>query len=121
MIALTNDLAEVPVEASVNVRQAIEIAARVGRDVWRKDAQAFNEDGSLRAYPYSIDYDINLLRDGVEAEIGPNPSKNQGTLGIVEEATGDIFSPPRYSDRLALEKASDDLQRGVEKIAEAFL
>lgn len=107
---LARDLSDVPAEANKRIKQAIEhTAVEIKRD-WQQGAAA----SGLENYARSVDYDMNYPGDAIEAEIGPNLSKRQGSFGFVEEGGGGVRSAPQHAGRDALEANEPDLDRGLE-------
>jgi hypothetical protein len=112
---LTADLGKLADEAIPNVAKALEVTARHVKSDWRDNAKRVDRN-KAKAYPYSIDYDMHLETDGqISAEIGPNLEKNQGSLGILEEARGGVKTHPQQNARRALAKNVEDFERGILK------
>lgn len=107
---LAADLTAAPQDLLKNVRKAIEVTARNVKDDWRQGA----ERRSLHGYAASIDYDLNYPGGAIEAEIGPNHGRNQGQLGLVEDANGEITSKPQHAGRDAKRANEADFHRGLE-------
>lgn len=107
---LARDLSDVPAEANKRIKQAIEhTAVEIKRD-WQQGAAA----SGLENYSRSVDYDMKYPGHAIEAEIGPNLSKRQGSFGFVEEGGGGVHSAPQHAGRDALEANEPDLDRGLE-------
>lgn len=107
LAALAADLSDAPAEVVPFARKAVEVTARRVKDDWRKGA----DRTGLHGYAASVDYD---MKSGIAAEIGPNPEKNQGVFGLVEDANGDVKSAPQHAGRDALEANEEDFCRGLE-------
>lgn len=114
MDALIADLGEVPAKARRNVRQAVEVTSRRIKDDWRGAAKA-PSGRHARGYPNAIDYDIEVVGDGVLAEIGPNLGRNQGQLGFLEEGVDQ--TPGQNLVPLVVRANQDDFIRGLLKAA----
>jgi hypothetical protein len=118
---LTADLGEIPTEIIPKVRQAVEVTSRKIKDDWRDEAKRSNPTHA-RAYPRSIDYDMDLDTDGqIGSEIGPDLAKRQGTLGFLEEAKGDVGAAPQGNARRALRNNLSDYEKGILKATEGLL
>lgn len=109
LLSLARDLADAPRRAAPLVRKAVEVTARNIKRDWSENASRTG----LTGYAKSVDYDIIDSRDGVRAEIGPNPRKKQGVFGFVEDAPGDVRSAPQHAGRDALEANHDDFDAGL--------
>lgn len=107
---LARDLGEVPAAVVPKVVQALEHTAFDLKNDW---AQGADRSG-LSGYARSIDYELKPRPGTIAMEIGPNPSKHQGTFGFVEDATGGVMSAPQHAGRDALEANSDDFERGID-------
>lgn len=120
--ALTADLGTIPERIIPNVRKALEVTARNIKDDWRDNAKKANPVHARR-YPSTIDYDLELDRDGsISAEIGPNLDRGgQAPLGFLEEAKGGVASTPQGNARKALRKNLADFERGILKATEDLL
>lgn len=113
LLKLTADLGAVPVASIRKIRQATEVSARNIKDSWQK-AAAVKDVGAAKRYPKSIDYDMELDKDGqISAVIGPNLGKPQGALGFLEDAPGGVSAAPQHNDRLALALNIGDYERGL--------
>jgi len=120
--ALVATLGAVPAHVIPRARQAVEITARNIKTDWRDEAQQANAGGHARRYPSSVDYDMELDKDGsIGAEIGPNLAKSQGQLGFLEESPGDVASAPQGNARKALRKNLADFEAGALKATEGML
>lgn len=117
---LAADLGAAEVKVVPFVRKAVGVTARNVKDDWRKGAKVSNVRGNAaRLYSSSIDYDMKLDTDGeIGAEIGPNPEKAGGTMGMLEDAPGDVRSAPQHAGRKAAKRAEADFIRGIEKAGE---
>jgi hypothetical protein len=113
LTALTADLGRVPDVAGPLIKKAIQVTATNVKKDWQASAKEHVVAGHARAYPYSVDYDITVDRDGVTAEVGPNLGKAQGALGIVEDAPGGVRGKPQNNARKALAANQDDFQKGL--------
>jgi hypothetical protein len=117
LLKLAADLGRVPSEVAPNVRKAVEVTARHVKDDWSRDAKR----SGLAGYAASVDYELKESRNGVEAEIGPNLGRNQGSFGFVEDAGGGVRSAPQHAGRNAARKNEQDLIDGIEKAIGDFL
>lgn len=118
LVQFTKDIGDVPAATISNVRKAVEYAARETKDTWR-EAAAPRAGKSLRFYPMSVDYDMDLDTDGqIAAEVGPNLAKKQGRFGMVEEAPGGVRSAPFGAGRKAAKVAEEQLEIGISKAVE---
>lgn len=108
---LAADFEAVPDGLPSNVTKALKVTAtRIKKD-WSKQA---NRTG-LAGYAAGVTYDIEPDgADAVVAEIGPEHERNQGQLGLVEEANGGVRSAPQHAGRDALKANEADFERGME-------
>ncbi|MEO5920613.1 MAG: hypothetical protein ABIQ01_05660 [Pseudolysinimonas sp.] len=113
---LAADLGELAAEVIPNVEKAVEVTARHIKDDWRDEAKKRNP-AHARAYPYSVDYDMENKDGAISAQIGPNLGKNQGSLGILEEASGDVRAAPQGNARRAVRNNLADFEKGLLKAA----
>jgi hypothetical protein len=112
--ALAADLGDAPKSVIPRVRQAVERTAFAIKGDWRKAAQDANGAGHAKRYPAAVDYEMRLGTDGeIGADIGPDPSKGQGALGILEDAPGGVRSRPQRSRDRALRENLADFERGI--------
>ncbi|MFZ4843951.1 hypothetical protein [Mycetocola saprophilus] len=129
LVGLEKDLGDVPKKTIPNVRKAVEVTARLGKDTWsglaagahkRRNRKAGSKakGRGLHAYHRAIDYDLVLDVDGViGAEIGPNLDRLQGSFGFVESGDG-IRSAPRDHDRFTAKIVETDFMQGLSKAIE---
>ena len=110
LLKLSRDLGDVPAKAAPKVVQALEHTAFDIKTDW---AQGANRTG-LHGYAASIDYETKTRPGVVSAEIGPNPDKNQGTFGLVEDGGAGVKSAPQHAGRDALEANQDDFEHGID-------
>lgn len=117
---LSADLGELAVETPNNVRKAVEVTARNVKDSWRDEAKKSDRSGSMKRYPQAISYDVKKSDGEIEAEIGPELGKGQGSFGAIEE-TGlkyrGVGIAPRGNARRALKANIEDFERGINKAA----
>ena len=106
---LVADLSAAPENARRNIKSAVQFTATEIKKDWSDGA----ERTGLTGYAQSIDYDMKYPGDAIEAEIGPNLARRQGSFGFVEEATGDVRSTPQHAGRDALEANEPDFERGL--------
>jgi len=114
---LAVDLGDAPAEVSTNVRKAVQVTSHKIKDQWRKEAKR----SGLAGYASSITYDTKETRGGVEGEIGPELSRNQGSFGFVEEGGEKVQSSPQHAARNAVRSQQDDFVKGIEKAARDIL
>lgn len=107
---LAADLGRIPGEAMPNIRKAVQVTAFNVKADWRRGA---NRTG-LGGYAADITYETKESRDGVEAEVGPTIG-DQGSFGLVEDATGNVRSSPQHAGRSAARKNEDDFVNGLLK------
>lgn len=111
---LASDIETAPREAGPLIRKALTFTARTIKDGWRAGARRTG----LAGYAASVDYEIKggegVRADAIEAEIGPNPGRGQGSFGLVEEGGGGVKSAPQHAGRDALRKNEPDFYRGLE-------
>lgn len=102
-------------KAGKNVEKAIAVAAGKGKRKWQAEAKRKSRKGHLKAYPYSVDYDnVKVVSAGVlETEVGPNLDRNQGALGIVEEAPGGVRGAPQRNRDVVEKVIEEDLVKGI--------
>jgi hypothetical protein len=113
---LAADLIEEASPATTHrVRQAVERTAFKMRTDWRDLAK--DADGKhAKGYPFSIDYDLELLTDGqISAQIGPNRDRGrQAELDVIlEDAHGKIKSKPQHNGDKALRNNLLDYETGI--------
>lgn len=109
LMALAADLDVAPARASRNVRKALQYTATNLKRDWRQGAAR----SGLEGYAASVDYDIETSPDGVDAVVGPNLARNQGSFGFVEDGGSSVFSAPQHAGRDALEANENDFYRGL--------
>ncbi|HEU5223437.1 MAG TPA: hypothetical protein VFU07_07125 [Candidatus Lumbricidophila sp.] len=96
-----------------NLKTAVGISALKGKRAWQAAAKGGRR---LRAYPFSIDYDkVQVTAGAISTELGPNLSRNQGALGIIEDAPGGVRSHPQRNYVEAEKVIESDLVNGVLK------
>jgi len=118
---LAADLGEAAAEIVPLTRKAVEVTARLGKDEMQ-DRAAKASGRSARRYPKSIDYEMKLDTDGViGAEIGPNLTRPQGALGILDEAPGGVRSKPQHAARETAKAIEADFVKGLEQAAKDAL
>lgn len=105
---LAADLGDVPEHLRPNVRKAVQVTAHHIRDDWRDKARRTG----LGPYAKDVTYETSENSHGVEAEIGPTPG-DAGSLGIVEDAGGDVKSAPQHAARAAVRDNEEDFIRGI--------
>lgn len=124
---LIANLDDVPEGAHKNIRKAVQVTAHHIRDTARQLSSGI---AHAPLYPYTISYDTNDLGvgKGVTAEIGPDPDKVIGggphrTPGHLDNILeyGTPKSAPIPHVNPALDKWSDDFERGLEIAAEQAL
>lgn len=108
LMELAADLRQVPADTSRNVKKAVEVTARHVKDDWAQGA----ERSGLGGYAGDIDYEFEYGRGEIAADVGPTPG-DAGSLGIVEDAPGDVRSAPQHAGRDALKANEDDFERGI--------
>lgn len=97
------------------VEKVVEVGAIKVKREWRRNAVKASGK-HLKAYPFSIDYDIEKITGGVQAEIGPNIGHRFGVFGAVEDAPGRwrrLGARPQYASKGPAAAAERDLARGV--------
>lgn len=108
---LIRDLEEVPRNAGLFVRDAMERTAIDIRDDWRSAASGMK---GLRAYPRSIGYDFvgfqGFGATTLTCEIGPDKSRKQGSFGAIIEYGAPTFAPRHYGDN-ALDAHEEQYER----------
>ncbi len=93
--------------------KVIRTSAYRGRQEWIKSARK-NAGPHLPAYPTSVDFDPVDVADGeIFTELGPNLERNQGALGIVEDAPGGVRSKPQRNYERAEKVIEADLVKGT--------
>jgi len=115
--ALARDLGEIPKATAPFVRKAVEISARNIKDQIRNEYTGARQ---LPGAPGAISYDLKgstgARLGGIEAEIGPEKGRYQGTLvGMVDVGTTDENGTPRTPGRKRVPKALADEVPGFEK------
>lgn len=109
VLGLSADLTGAPEKANRNVRKALEFTAFNLKKDWQQGAEATG----LGGYAASVDYEIKFPGGAIEAEVGPNLGRNQGSFGFVEDGGGGVFSAPQHAGRDALEANEPDFERGL--------
>jgi hypothetical protein len=117
LLALAADLGRVPAEVALNVKKAVTVTALKVKKDWASEAKR----SGLAGYAASVTYDVKESRGGVEAEIGPDLGRNQGSFGFVEEGGGGVRSAPQHAGRNASRKNEQDFVDGLEKAIGDFL
>lgn len=115
--ALARDFGEIPKATAPFVRKAVEVSARNIKDQIKNDYTGARQ---LPGAPGSISYDIKgttgARLGAIEAEIGPEKGRYQGTLvGMVDVGTTDENGTPRTPGRKRVPKALLDEAPGFEK------
>jgi len=118
---LASDVSAAPRVAGLNVRKALEVTARHIRDDWRDSLQGSrNLPHGSRSVFYDIRGGRGIRADSIEAEIGPELDRSQGSIvGLVE--TGTPTLSPRGYGLQALEANIPDFERGLEIAIEDVL
>jgi hypothetical protein len=122
--ALARDLGEIPKATAPFVRKAVEISARNIKDLIKNEyTGARNIPGAPRAISYDIKGSTGARLGGIEAEIGPEKGRYQGTLvGMVDVGTADENGTPRTPGRKRIPKALQNeapgFTRGIEQAIE---
>ena len=122
---LTADLSSAPRNVWPNVFQAVEVTARHIKDDWNEGLGGGKNTGSaFKHIGRSVDYDIGPMGGivaaaagvsrGVEADIGPNLARLQGSMaGWFEEGMRNI--PALHPGHAALKKNEQDFLNGLQK------
>jgi len=110
LMKLSADLTAAPAKVVPKVRQALQYTATDIKADWRRGAKRTGLEG----YAASITYDTEIKAGSVEAEIGPDLTRNQGMFGLVEDGTGNVRSAPQHAGRDALKRAEPDFVKGLE-------
>ncbi|MDR7189779.1 hypothetical protein J2Y46_002605 [Microbacterium sp. BE35] len=116
LLKLAQDLANVPAEASANVRSAVRFTATNVKKDWRAGA----DRTGLGGYAADVTYETRELKSSVVAEIGPTPG-DSGSFGLVEDARGDVRSAPQHAGRTAMRKNEQDFIEGLAKAVSDIL
>lgn len=111
LMKLAADLGKVPADVAPNVKKAVQVTALKVKKDWSAEAKR----SGLAGYAASVDFDLKESRSGVEAEIGPNLGRNQGSFGFVEDGGGGVKSAPQHAGRNASRKNEADFVTGLEK------
>lgn len=107
---LAADLTGAPEAAARFVKKAVQYTATELKKDWQQGA----ERSGLTGYAAAIDYDMKYPGGAIQAEIGPNLTRNQGSFGFVEDAPGGVRSMPQHAGRDALRANEADFVRGLE-------
>lgn len=119
--SLIHDLGEFPRHAGRFVESALKKTAHGMKEDW-VDLAKGPSGAHAKRYPASIDYDITRSDfPHFEAEVGPNLGAAQGPLGILEEANGDVKSPPQNLRSNVVRANESDFVRGMEQAREDAL
>jgi hypothetical protein len=109
----TVELENATADVMKNVKKAVSTSAYRGRQAWIRSARR-RAGTHLPGYPTSVDYDSVKFIDGsAETELGPNLSRNQGPLGIVEDAPGGVNATPQRNYEAAERVIEQDLVSGI--------
>lgn len=107
---LAADLTGAPAKANRNIDKALKFTSVEIKKDWQQGA----ERTGLTGYAASIDFDMKYSSNEIASEIGPNLGRNQGSLGLVEDANGGVRSAPQHAGRDAMEANEADFIRGLE-------
>jgi len=115
--SLARDLGEIPKATAPFVRKAVEISARNIKDQIKSEYKGARQ---IPGAPGSISYDIKgstgARLGAIEAEIGPEKGRYQGTLvGMVDVGTTDENGTPRTPGRKRVPKALADEAAGFSR------
>lgn len=100
LFQLANAMARNVAQAEPEMARIVTRGALNVKNNWRANAIA-TAGAHARAYPYSINYDINPIPGGASAEIGPDKGKKQGALGNLLEF-GSVNNQPHNDGGRAL-------------------
>lgn len=118
---LIHDLGEFPRHAGRFVLGALRKTAHGMKEDWQELAKP-PSGGHARAYPFSVDYDVTKSEfPHFEAEIGPNLSRTQGALGILEEANGGVKAAPQNVRKGVVLANESDFERGMDRAVDDAL
>lgn len=110
---LQQDLGTIPYHSGRFVNTALRRTAHEVKEAWRDHASG--PSGShAKAYPYSIDYDVEGTWPQYKAEIGPNLGRKQGALGILEDAPGGVTASPQSARPKLMTAAEADFEKGLD-------
>lgn len=107
---LAADLTGAAAKANRNIDKALKFTSVEIKKDWQQGA----ERTGLTGYAASIDFDMKYSAKEIASEIGPNLGRNQGSLGLVEDANGGVRSAPQHAGRDAMEANEPDFIRGLE-------
>lgn len=105
-------------EAAKDARAVVSKGAVNIKNDWRREWAGLSHAPALAA---AVTYDVKVLARGIEAEIGPDKNKRQGSLGnVIEFGTSRNAPHPGGAPALAREeprfaKAAEDLIAGILK------
>lgn len=116
LMKLAADLSKAPAEAWPFVAKALEVTARNVKDSWNDGLGGRSSGGRLKHVGRSVDYDVTAAGLGgssrLEAEIGPNLGRAQGSMaGWFEKGMRNI--PATHPGQSALKANEDDFERGL--------
>lgn len=81
---------------AVSQAEAYAIVKRGAQDIKTDARRRISGHPRFRRLPYAIDYDVYTSLVGPSAEIGPNHSKPQGSLGHIPEYGTPTSAPMPY-------------------------
>lgn len=110
LMRLAADISSAPAKVNRYVDKALKVTATEIKKDWAQGA----ERTGLMGYAASVDYDVTYSGTSIEAEIGPNLGRNQGSFGLVEDAPGGVRSAPQHAGRDAMRANEPDFVRGLE-------
>ncbi len=111
---LERDLGSVPVAAGKYVLSALRKTAMDAKEQWQGIAKG-PSGRHAKAYPFSIDYDVEGGMPEWRAEVGPNLGRAQGALGILEDAPGGVHGGPQKARPKVVKAVERDFQRGLNR------
>lgn len=117
--ALAHDLGEVPGKVAKQAQAVVSRGALNVKNDWQERAKR-SAGTHGRHYPYSIGYDLHYGLSGTSAEVGPDSSKKQGSMGRGFEF-GSINQPPHMDFLAAAQAEAPRFEKALADLLEDIL
>lgn len=105
---------------NISAEQTRDVVDDIATKVEQTARKTMTGRGHLPHYPKSITHDTYLIPTATIADIGPDKSKRQGSLGHILEY-GSPTSPPIPHMGPALNAHTNDFEQAVERLSEGLL
>lgn len=117
---LERDLGTIPQHSARFVNAALRGTAFKAKEAWRDEAKG-PSGGHAKAYPFSVDFDVEGSWPQYRGEVGPNLGRKQGALGILEDAPGGVAAAPQKARPRVVKAVEKDFERGLDKAVDDAL